>query len=145
MQMQTRRFGRIDFDEDDLIRFPEGLLGLEECRRWILLSDHETVDCAWLQCLDRPEVALTVVSPKRYLPDYQFRLSRQQLCQWDDMAESLEVLLIVGQQSGDWTVNLKAPLLIHPTEGIGRQAILQEDLPIRYALKLTMLPKKRSA
>jgi len=39
MRITTTRFGRIDVDAADLIRFPSGLPGLEDCREWALLAD----------------------------------------------------------------------------------------------------------
>jgi flagellar assembly factor FliW len=145
MQIESQQFGRIDFEADDLIQLPEGLVGLKECRRWIMLSDPQSADCAWMQSLDRPEVVLTVVSSKRYLPDYQFRMTAHQLIGLGDSPEELEVLLLVGEKTGSWTVNLKAPLLVNPQLGIGRQIVLQEDLPVRYALTKTPVPERKSA
>ena len=39
MRINTSRFGRIDVDDADLLSFPGGLPGLEQCREWALLAD----------------------------------------------------------------------------------------------------------
>ena len=39
MRINTTRFGRIDVDAADVLTFPSGLPGLEDCREWALLAD----------------------------------------------------------------------------------------------------------
>ena len=41
MRINTTRFGRIDVDAGDILRFPSGLPGLEDCREWALLADAD--------------------------------------------------------------------------------------------------------
>ena len=65
MQIRTTRFGALEIEAEDIINFPTGLLGLEDCRHWVLLADAQNNALGWLQCTSRPEVALAVVSPRR--------------------------------------------------------------------------------
>jgi len=65
MRITTTRFGRIDVDAADVIRFPSGLPGLEDCREWALLADAGNDALGWLQSTTRGEVAVAVVSPRR--------------------------------------------------------------------------------
>ncbi len=76
MQVQTTRFGTVEMRAEDVLLFPNGLLGMEDCRQWVLLADAQNDALGWLQSLTRAEVALAVVSPRRYVPDYQLRVSR---------------------------------------------------------------------
>ena len=73
------RFGVFEVERDDIIRFPTGLWGLEHCREWLLLADQQNEALAWLLSVDRPEIALPVVSPRRFVPDYQMRVARREL------------------------------------------------------------------
>ncbi len=75
MNVTTSRFGRIAVEPCDVIQFPAGMLGLEDCRRWMLLADTQNDALAWMQCVERPAVALAVVSPRRFVPDYQLRIA----------------------------------------------------------------------
>ena len=63
MRITTSRFGRIDVDAGDILRFPSGLPGLEDCREWALLADASNDALGWLQSTNRGDVALAVVSP----------------------------------------------------------------------------------
>ena len=70
MNVETTRFGRLEVDSDDLLVFPAGLFGLESCRHWVLLADAQNDALGWLQCTSRPDVAVAVVTPRRFVPDY---------------------------------------------------------------------------
>jgi len=63
MRINTTRFGRIDVDAADVLVFPSGLPGLEDCREWALLADASE-RCSRLAAEHDPrDVALAVVSP----------------------------------------------------------------------------------
>jgi len=52
MEVTTSRFGPIEIEADDVIRFPMVLLGLEDCREWVLLADRRNEALAWRQSVD---------------------------------------------------------------------------------------------
>lgn len=135
MKVDTTRFGLIEVEPTDLIHFPSGLLGLEDSRHWVLLADVEHDALGWLQSTSRPDVALAVVSPRRFVPDYQVRVSRGELSQLElaDL-QNAQVLSIVGKNERGITLNLKAPLVINLERRLGRQVITNGDRPVQYPL-----------
>jgi flagellar assembly factor FliW len=137
MRITTTRFGRIDVDAADLIRFPSGLPGLEDCREWALLADAANDALGWLQSTTRAEVALAVVSPRRFVPD----LSPLAL---DDMRDA-QVVVVVGENGTGLTLNLKAPIVINLQARTGRQVVASGDLPLHYELSIERRPLKQSA
>ncbi len=146
MDINTTRFGRLEIASSDVIRFPAGLPGLNDCTSWVLLADAQNEALGWLQSADHPDVALAVVSPKRFVPDYELRVGRGELgslmC---DGLDELHVLAIVSTGECGITLNLKAPLVIHLREGIGRQVISNGDHPLQYALVPQSPCMKRAA
>lgn len=146
MRITTTRFGRIDVDAADLIRFPSGLPGLEDCREWALLADSANDALGWLQSTTRAEVALAVVSPRRFVPDYQVRVPRSELSplQLDDMRDA-QVVVVVGENGTGLTLNLKAPIVINLQARTGRQVVASGDLPLQYELAIERRPLKQSA
>jgi flagellar assembly factor FliW len=115
---------------------------MEECRRWVLLADSQNSALAWLQSLDRPEVALAVVSPRRFVPNYQVRIARrdiQPLGLAD--ANTAQVLTIISHAGGQLALNLKAPLVIHLEERLGRQIVARDDHAVQHRLPGTALRK----
>ena len=59
--------------QPDLLKFQSGLPGLEQCREWALLADENDA-LGWLQSTTRDDVAIAVVSPRRFVPQYQVRI-----------------------------------------------------------------------
>lgn len=144
MKIFTTRFGSVAIDDGDVIDFVDGLIGMEQCRNWVLLADSANPALGWLQSVDRSDLALAVVSPRRFVPDYAVRLSRRDieplaLTELDDA----QVLVIVGQADGGLVLNLKAPLVIHLAERRGRQIVARNDHAVQHristgsALRLT--------
>jgi flagellar assembly factor FliW len=129
------RFGLIDVNADDVLRFPNGLWGLEQCCDWVLLADSHNSAVVWLQSMDRPEIAMPVASPRRFVPGYQIRVARRELAalELDDPAAA-RVLAIVGRTERGLSLNLKAPLVINLKRRLGRQVATNGDLPVRYEL-----------
>jgi len=142
MQVATTRFGLLDVDDADLIGFPTGPAGLDDCRQWVLLADGGNRALGWLQSTTRPEVALAVVGPRCFAPDYQFRVFRRELAPLElERADLAHVLAIVSKNERGITLNLKAPIVINLARRLGRQVIANDDQPLQYELIPTLLRK----
>ncbi len=142
MNVTTTRFGNLTIDETDVLTFVDGLIGMEDCRRWVLLADVQNSALGWLQCIDRAEVALAVVSPRRFVNDYQARVSRRDIAPLGIRhSADAQVLVIISQARGGLSLNLKAPLVINLTERLGRQIVTRDDHAVHYPLQSTVRRK----
>jgi flagellar assembly factor FliW len=146
MRINTSRFGRIDVAAGDVIRFPSGLPGLEDCREWALLADATNDALGWLQSTTRGDVAMAVVSPRRFVPDYQVRIPRSELTPIDisDIRQA-QIVVVVGTTGTALTLNLKAPIVINLEGRTGRQVVASGELPLQYELTSIRPPLKKSA
>lgn len=136
MVIKTTRFGAISIEAHDVLEFPTGIPGLEDCKQWVLLADAGNDALAWLQCTTRPEVALAVVSPRRFVLDYQLRVSSSELAPLAlARSDDAKVLVIVGRRDEAITLNLKAPLVINLERRLGRQVINNADLPVDHVIR----------
>lgn len=146
LEIATSRFGVVRYEPDDILHFPVGMWGLEDCRNWILLGDDQYQAMAWLQSVDHPRVALAVVSPRRFVPDYRMHVARAELepLALSDIRDA-QVLVVVGRAEHAVTLNLKAPLVINLQRRLGRQVLTNGDLPIRHELTGGQLAWKKSA
>lgn len=146
MVISTTRFGALEVRDDDVLDFPGGLLGFESCQRWVLLGDAENEALAWLQAMQRPELAVPVVSPRRFVPDYQLRVPRRELAGLELTApHDAYVLAIVGRNDHGLTLDLRAPLVVNLGRKIGRQVISSDQQPLDHPLQEQSLPLRRSA
>lgn len=145
MQINTTRFGKVELFETDVVEFPMGLIGMEDCQRWVLLADAENPALGWLQSIDRADLAVAVVSPRRFVADYRARVSRRDLHGLRiESAKDAQVLAVVGKDDLGLTVNLKAPLVLHLQSRRARQIVVLDDYSMRYPVAATV-PLRRSA
>ena len=138
MQIQTSRFGKITIDENELLMMPQGLIGFETCRHWILIANPTNEDIAWLQSVGVPNVAIPVISPRRYAPEYRVQISQRDLSVLrlhnDD---KLFVLTVVSKSGMTLTTNLKSPILLNATRKIAAQVVCTSDSSLSWPIGLT--------
>ena len=135
MKISTTRFGTLRIEDADVLTFVDGLIGMEDCRRWVLLADAQNSALGWLQSLDRPEVALGVVSPRRFVADYQVRVARREIQPLGlQNPNDAQVLAIISHTGGSLALNLKAPLVINVSERLGRQIVARDDHAVQHHL-----------
>lgn len=138
MQIHTTRFGLVEIDAADILLFPQGVIALDDCRHWVLLGDESNESLGWLQSVTRGEIALAVVSPRRFVPEYQVHVTRGQLATLElSQFDAAYVLSIVSRSDGELTLNLKAPLLVNLDRRLGRQVITTDEQPIAWHLRRT--------
>lgn len=136
MQINTTRFGPVEIRPTDVLEFPLGLIGLEPWKKWVVLADSRNTGLGWLQSTERAELALAVVSPRRFVPDYKVRLSSRDLEPLEaPQGVSPQVVVAVSSHGGDaLSVNLKAPILVCLETCRGRQVIAKDDHPVQHWL-----------
>jgi flagellar assembly factor FliW len=146
MRIHTTRFGGVEIELDDILSFPVGILGLEDCRKWVLLADAQNSALAWLQCISRADVALAVVSPRRFVPGYQLRVRREslELLKLESLAD-IRVLTIVGRTEHSVTLNLKAPIVLNLSRRLGGQLVDLCDQPLQYEVVSRTVPFRKTA
>lgn len=145
MDITTTRFGSVTIDEEDVLTFVDGLIGMEDCRRWALLADAQNGALGWLQSIDRPEVALAVVCPRRFVTDYRARVARRDVEPLGlTDASTAHVLAIVNQAGDSLALNLKAPLVIHVAARLGRQIVAKDNHSVQHLLS-GVRPFRRTA
>lgn len=146
MHVHTARFGPIPISPDDVFYFPFGLIGWEDRRHWVLLADTQNEALAWLQSTTDPDLALAVVSPRRFAPHYRIRVPQRELSaiELDDVGQAY-VLNIVAKNNGLLTVNLRAPLVFNLERRLGRQVVTSEEQPVQWGLSVTPMELRKSA
>jgi flagellar assembly factor FliW len=136
MLMESDRLGVLEIDESSIIDVPDGLLGFDERRRFVLIPADEVGAYSWLHALDDPELAFLVVVPNFFFPDYAPELT-------DDEVEVLglsdpdaaQVLCIVTISDDQVTANLLGPLVLNVETKVARQVVLaDQDFSVRTPL-----------
>jgi flagellar assembly factor FliW len=129
-------FGTFDVSTDEIIAFPAGLPGFEECRRFVVLSSRELDPFQCLQSVEGPSASFLAVDPRRAFPDYRCVLSDVDRARLGERDEAALVWLAVVTVLDDQTlVNLRAPVVVNPTRMLGYQLMPSNSLyPLRFEL-----------
>ena len=132
--VETTRFGRIEIDDDRVLHFPKGLIGLERLKHFALLDSSKGDSIQWLQSLDEPAMAFLVSEPKKTFPFIEIKLpSPQQVQSLLDKTqlEELKLLTIlhVNHEEKCLHINIQAPLLVNPLSPKGVQVITDTSCP----------------
>lgn len=130
MKLQTKYFGTIDYTDDELLSFSDGLYGFEEEKSFLLLpfSDENTLFS--LQSVRTPGLAFTLMHPFSFRPSYAPVLRSEELDKLGvEKSEDLYyyVLCTVREPVRESTVNMKCPLAVNPDTRFGMQVILEGD------------------
>lgn len=127
----STRFGELEVDEEIVITFPEGLIGFEQCRRFVVVRHEESSAFRWLQSLDMPAVAFPIIEPNQVRPDYAPTIgdadARALDLDSDTHALLFTIVTVPPGQPQEMTVNLLGPLVINVLTRRGRQVIVQDE------------------
>ena len=133
--VESTRFGTIAVEDDAVLEFPSGLIGLGG-HRFALHASSPGDLIVWLHSLEDPALAVPVTDPWTFFPGYEVVLSDDEAARIGvaspDEARVL-VTVRVGRTAQDCFANLKAPILV--AGRTGHQVINDApDLPLRAPL-----------
>jgi flagellar assembly factor FliW len=123
MKINTYQFGEIEYTEDLLISFAEGLIGFENLKKYLLIKTDEEL-FYWLNSVEQPDIAFPLIGLR--IIDDNFPI-----------VEGNEAFGIVtfSKNPADIKVNLKAPIYINQDSKSGFQKIIDNDkYPIDFNL-----------
>ena len=139
MEIETTRFGHVEIDENLIITLPEGILGFEDCKRYIIL-DHVDKESPfkWFQSIDDPSLAFVITDPLIFVPDYKAKIHKEELkgIELSDATKALIVVIVnIKRDHSEITINLQGPLVINPEKKLAKQAIMRtDDYSVRHVI-----------
>ena len=121
MLLDTTRFGKIEIDEKELIRFPWGIPGFEALKSYILLQ-YRDGPFQWLQSVQEPSVAFVVSPPGVIGLEYDVPESKTKPIELENK-EDLLVLNIVSfnRDNNQMRFHVRSPLLFNASARVGYQ------------------------
>ncbi|RMH18181.1 MAG: flagellar assembly protein FliW [Gemmatimonadetes bacterium] len=127
---ESELLGVVPLRPEQIITFPEGIVGFPDARRYALLPASRE-GFYWLQSLDHEPLAFVLIDPFVFVPGYSVELGSNELGPLDtDDPGDLAVLAILAlpREPGDLpTVNLQGPVAVNLKRRLGRQVILAES------------------
>ena len=133
MQIQTKYLGEIEISKEQILSFPNGILGFEDSREFVLLDVPDNPYFKFLQDIKNSYISFLLTNPWDFFKDYDVELPDEELLkiQINPTTENQMVIYTVvtlGQSFKDSTSNLLAPIVINLSSKEGRQFILNDSL-----------------
>ena len=123
MKLQTYQFGEIEFTEDKIITFNEGIFGFEEMKKYLFIKPDDSI-FYWLTSIENPEISF---------PMFGVRVVNEHYPQ-EESHEAFGIV-IMNNDPLKITINLKAPVYINQDAKSGFQKIIDsDDYPVYYNL-----------
>lgn len=143
-KINTLRFGELEIEEQDVVRFADGLPAFEDEHEFVVLPYEEGTPYMFLQSMMTPELAFLMTDPFVFFPDYSFELDDENMEKLaiNSMDDVLVCTLISVPRSGvaDMTTNLLAPVVINRHTMQARQIVLEKT---QYTTKHRLFPEKK--
>ncbi len=131
MEINTTRFGVLNITEDEIVYFPEGLVGFRDVKRYIVIPHgNANSPFSWFQSVDEGHLAFVIIEPQVFCYGYEVKISRDTLqpIELDDISlAKIYVIVVVGERPDDMTANLLGPLVINREKNIGMQVVQNTD------------------
>jgi flagellar assembly factor FliW len=136
MKILTDILGEIEYSEEDIIVFSEGLYGFSEYKQFIIINVAGIeLPFQWLQSVEDGTLSFVMTTPFAFCSAYDFEIQ-------DNVVEQLRIsspddvvvnaFVVLSENLEESTLNLKAPILINTKSRTGKQVILNEDYPYKF-------------
>lgn len=152
MKAKTRIFGEIEIADDKIITLEKGMIGFPELNHFALIFDEEKEQkqnsIMWLQSMDDTDIAFPVMLPHAVVEDYNPNVNESMLMPLGTLNEDNTYVLVtvtVPKKIEDFSVNLKAPIIINMDNHKGVQLIVEDDYPVKYKVYQVLKEKKDKA
>ncbi len=123
------RFGEIEYDPEKTLRFPDGLIGFDDLRDFVVIPSGKEGPLFWIQSVDDAQVAFVLTDPTNFFLDYKVVPDQNECAKLgissEDECHSLSVVTL--HPNKEITLNLQAPILYSPENCCGLQVILEKS------------------
>ncbi|RME33764.1 MAG: flagellar assembly protein FliW [Deltaproteobacteria bacterium] len=127
MKISGTRFGEIEYTQDNLIHFPDGMIGFENLHDFIVMPNREGELLFWIQSAEDPLIAFLLTDPGHFFIDYGVAPDKSEMAKLgiDNPDEAYALAVVTIHPDKNITMNLAAPVLFAPRTKRAIQVILE--------------------
>lgn len=138
MKITTERFGEITYEANELLSFPQGLVGFPGKHNYLLLKQPEIEPFVWLQSVEDPGLCFLTIDPFIFFPEFELEVELD-----DDLISQIGtitdlgviVIVTIGADFKESTANLLGPIVYNRSTKQAWQLILDNsNYSTRHAL-----------
>ena len=152
MKANTRIFGEIEIADEKIITIERGMIGFPNLNHFALIFDEEKgqkqTSIMWLQSMDDTDIAFPVMDPHAVKEDYNPNVNEEIVAPIGELNEENTFVLVtvtVPKKIEDFSVNLKAPIVVNMDNRKAVQLIVEDDYPVKYKVYEVLKAKKEKA
>ncbi|MFZ2539175.1 MAG: flagellar assembly protein FliW [Oscillospiraceae bacterium] len=135
MIIQTRDFGEVTIEEQDIVTFIHPILGFEDLTKYVFLFNQSICShFVWLQSVEHKDICFILADSSVVLQEYMPILPRQGLLELGDGENIVWLIVVVDEDFSKSTVNLKSPIVLNSAQRRAMQVVLDQNYPIKYPL-----------
>jgi flagellar assembly factor FliW len=129
MKTIQSRFGEIEYDPKGVLHCPQGLIGFEQLRDFVVMPNEKDGPLFWIQSVEDEHIALVLTDPTNFFPTYMVEPEAHERVALNMSAEDRCHALVVVTVHPDRnvTMNLAAPILFAPQSNRAIQVILENS------------------
>lgn len=129
MKKIMTRFGEVEYDPAQILRFPDGLLGFEGLRDFIVMPNLKDGPLFWIQSVEDPQVAFVLTDPTNFFLTYRVApdAGEREMLELADEEECFPLAVVTVHPDKTVTLNLAAPILFAPRTNRAIQVILENS------------------
>jgi len=127
MEKINTRFGEVEYDTENLLHFPAGLIGLPNLRHFVVMPNKKEGPLFWIQSVDDPDIAFVLADPTNFFLDYLLEpdTSERQSLHIDANDTFFVLSVVTVPPDQNITLNLAAPIFFAPKTNRAIQVIME--------------------
>jgi len=137
MELVTKYFSTMEYSDNDVILFEDGLLGFEQYKKFILIRfENNSGSPICLQSIDEADIAFVMINPYNFIPDYNVSIKEtdcEDLGLIDSNNLAVYNICVLKDDVPKSTTNLRCPVIVNTETRLAKQIILDSsDYPFKY-------------
>jgi flagellar assembly factor FliW len=138
MIVQSTRFDELDVAEEQILDFPQGMLGFPDENKFALLEYKPDSPFYILQSITDADLAFLLINPFAFFNDYEFAMDDNLIAGIglnDENPPLVFNIVTVKDKLESMTANLAGPVLVNSRDRKAMQLVIEKtEYPTRYPL-----------
>ena len=138
MIVQSTRFGELEVSDEQVLDFPQGIMGFPEEKQFALMEYKPDSPFYILQSLVDPDLTFLMINPFAFFNDYEFDMDDALMAEIGVTADNPPTVFniaTVRDKIENMTVNLAGPVLVNLQGRKAAQWVIEKtQFPTRYPL-----------
>ncbi len=129
MKTINTRFGNVEYNPDNLLHFPAGMIGFPTLHNFIVMPNKKEGPLFWIQSVDDPDIAFVLTDPSNFFLEYKIQPdeTEKNYLKITNNEDCFVLSVVTVPPDQKITLNLTAPILFSPKTNRAIQIILENS------------------